>query len=189
VGRWSRTQVWAATWMASQWGSQRWGVGQVEVVQAVDGHGVIERGGVGIDAFGDLGAAVSDELGAEEFSAALVAGDADVDGSGARVVGNKLIQAARFLLSGHVGQEGRAHRQAQRGPRRHGARRYQAGVAAWRQRAWWREDGRVSARLLLHRCGCWLPFRPNEGDARRNRQALPGVRHPLHAAVPRGSPL
>ena len=47
-------------------GSEGRSVGQVEVADAVDGHRVEQCGGVDVDAFGDFGAAVSDELSAEE---------------------------------------------------------------------------------------------------------------------------
>ena len=79
---------------------ERRGVGQVELAEAVDGHFVEEGGGVGVDAFGDFGAAVSDELGAEKAAAVLVAGDADVDGGGAWVVG---LVVVRTRLAGDGG--------------------------------------------------------------------------------------
>ena len=75
-------------------GRAEWrGVGQVEFAEAVDGHLVEEGGGVGVDAFGDFGAAVADELGAEETTGVLVAGDADVDRGGAGVVGLVVVGA------------------------------------------------------------------------------------------------
>jgi hypothetical protein len=47
---------------------------------------VEERGGIGINTFGDFGATVSHELGAEKATAALVADDANVDAGSAWVI-------------------------------------------------------------------------------------------------------
>ena len=48
---------------------------------------VVDGGGDDVDSFGDLGAVGADQLGAEQAVVAAVAGDAHVDGGGARVVG------------------------------------------------------------------------------------------------------
>lgn len=76
--------------------AQRRGVGQVEVSEGVDSHAVVQGAGVDVHAGGDCGVAVADELGAEQLSAALVAGDRDRDRFGARVVGLVIVDA------GHV---------------------------------------------------------------------------------------
>ena len=65
---------------------ERRGVGQVERAETIDGHFVEERGGIGINTFGDFGATVSHELGAEKATAALVADDANVDAGSAWVI-------------------------------------------------------------------------------------------------------
>jgi hypothetical protein len=53
------------------------GVGQVELADLLDGHGVEQGGGVDVDAFGGFGASGADELSAEELARSGVAGDAD----------------------------------------------------------------------------------------------------------------
>jgi hypothetical protein len=63
------------------------GVGQVEVADLVDGHPVVQGGGVDVDAFGDSGVRVSDQLRAEQSTGRRVAGDGDRDGPGAGIVG------------------------------------------------------------------------------------------------------
>jgi hypothetical protein len=60
-------------------GAQGRGVGEVEFAEAVDRHAVEERCGVRVHALGDLRAASSDQLGAQQEAAFGVAGDADGD--------------------------------------------------------------------------------------------------------------
>jgi hypothetical protein len=63
-----------------------WGIGEVQLGDVVNGAAVEDSGGEDVDAFGDLGWQVADELGAEEFAGGGVAGDALGDGCGAGVV-------------------------------------------------------------------------------------------------------
>jgi len=52
-------------------------IGKIEVSELVDGHVVVQGGCVDVGAFGDFGAVAPEELGAEEASVALVAGESD----------------------------------------------------------------------------------------------------------------
>ena len=67
--------------------AQRRGVGQVEVAEGVNGHVVEDRGGGDVDAFGDLGVLVPEQLQAQELPGDAVAGDAHSDLVAAGVVG------------------------------------------------------------------------------------------------------
>src|SRR6202020_2576087 len=67
--------------------AERRGGGQVEGAEAVDGHGVVDGGGGDVDALGDLGVAVAEQLHAEQPPGGLVAGDAHGDAVAAGVVG------------------------------------------------------------------------------------------------------
>jgi hypothetical protein len=55
--------------------AQRRGVGQVEVADGVGGHAVEDGGGGDVDAFGDFGVPVAEQLDAEEPAGGLVAGE------------------------------------------------------------------------------------------------------------------
>ena len=55
-----------AIWIASHGLPERRGVGQVEVADGVDGHVVEDGGGGDVDAFGDFGVPVAEQLDAEE---------------------------------------------------------------------------------------------------------------------------
>jgi len=59
---------------------------------------VKQCGGVGVDALGDFGAAVADELCSEQPAGRVVGGDSDVDGGGAGVVG--LSSGADWVVTG-----------------------------------------------------------------------------------------
>jgi pimeloyl-ACP methyl ester carboxylesterase len=86
--------------------AERWGIRQVEVVDLVDGEAVLDGGGEDVDAFGDFGAEVADELGAEQQASAGVAGDPDVDGGGAGVVGLVVVRGGvggEWLVAGGRG--------------------------------------------------------------------------------------
>src|ERR1035438_3042111 len=67
--------------------AEGWGVGQVEVAEAVDGHGVEDGGGGDVDAFGDLGVPVPEQLDPEEPAGGAVAGESHRDAVAAGVVG------------------------------------------------------------------------------------------------------
>ena len=67
-------------------GPERGRVGEVEVADLVDGEAGEQRGRVGVDAFGSLGAESADQLSAQQKSGVGVAGDADADRLRARVV-------------------------------------------------------------------------------------------------------
>ena len=71
---WSRTQALGGHLDGVPGRAERWGVGQVEVVEGVDGHVVVDGGGGDVDPFGDLAAALADQLGAEQPAGAGVAG-------------------------------------------------------------------------------------------------------------------
>src|SRR5258705_11730922 len=60
-------------------GAERRGVGQVEVADLIDGHAVEDRGGGDVDALGDFGVLVPEQLDAEEPAGGAVAGEAHVD--------------------------------------------------------------------------------------------------------------
>src|ERR671913_1427784 len=68
------------------WAAEGWGVAQVQVVEAIHGHAVEKRVRWGVDAFGDLGVVVADQLGAEQLPARPVAGNTQVELVGARVI-------------------------------------------------------------------------------------------------------
>src|SRR3984957_16439313 len=68
-------------------GAEGRGVGQVEVADPVDDHAVVDGGSGDVDALGDLGVLVAEELDAEESAGALVAGKPHVDAVAAGVVG------------------------------------------------------------------------------------------------------
>lgn len=83
--------------------AQWWCVGQVEFGYAVDGHVVKQRGGVGINPLGCLGALGADQLRAEQLAVVGVAGDANVDGVRAGIVRLVIIRAG---LAGEWGVAG-----------------------------------------------------------------------------------
>src|ERR1019366_4575929 len=67
--------------------AEGWGVGQVQVADRVDGHGVEDGGGGDVDALGDLGVPVPEQLHAQEAAGGAVAGEAHGDAVAAGVVG------------------------------------------------------------------------------------------------------
>src|SRR5215207_2268079 len=67
--------------------AEGWGVAQVQVVEAIHGHAVEQRVRWGVDAFGDLGVVVADQLGTKQPPRHSVPGDSDVELVGARVIG------------------------------------------------------------------------------------------------------
>ena len=73
-----------ASWTASQ-GLPNGGVAQVQVAEALHGHVVEQGGGRDVDALGDLGAVMAQQLGAEQPPRLPVAGDAQL--VGAQIVG------------------------------------------------------------------------------------------------------
>ena len=79
--------------------AERRRVREVEFRHAIDGHGVEESGGVGINPFSGLGAFGADQLGAKQLAGGGVTGDADVDGPGAGIVRLVVIGLA-WLVSG-----------------------------------------------------------------------------------------
>jgi hypothetical protein len=66
-------------------------VGQVEVADRVDGHVVEDGGGGDVDAFGDLGVPMAEQLHAEQAPTGAVAGEAHLDAVAAGVVGLVII--------------------------------------------------------------------------------------------------
>src|ERR1019366_5432210 len=63
------------------------GVGQVEVADGIGGHVVEDRGGGDVDALGDLGVPVPEQLHAQQLPGAAVAGEPHGDAVAAGVVG------------------------------------------------------------------------------------------------------
>src|SRR5260370_29711176 len=71
--------------------AERRGVVQVQVADRVDGHAVVDGSGDDVDALGDLGVLVAEQLHAEQPPGGPVAGDADGDAVAAGVVGLVII--------------------------------------------------------------------------------------------------
>ena len=129
-------------------GAERRRVGQVEVGDLLDRHAVVDRGGGDVDAFGDLGAEVAEELQTEQ-SAVAVGGVAHLDRVAAGVVGLVVVglggDGERVEVSaglrGRAGRCGRSRgrrpsRPGCRGCRRTRARRPRAFSAAMRPCLW-----------------------------------------------------
>ena len=66
--------------------AKRWRIGQVEVAEPIDGHGVEDGGGRDVEAFGDLGVPVPEQLHAQEPPGGAVAGEPHRDAVAAGVV-------------------------------------------------------------------------------------------------------
>ena len=71
--------------------AQRRGVGQVQVADRIDGHAVEDGGGRDVDALGDLGVLMPEQLQAQQPPGSAVAGDPHGDAVAAGVVGLMII--------------------------------------------------------------------------------------------------
>ena len=134
--------------------AQRRGVGQVQVADRLDGHAVVDGGGGDVDALGDLGVLVAEQLHAEQPPGGAVAGDADGDAAAAGVVG--LVIICRGLDGDRIEPGRRRLRgRAARCGRRPGRRSSRPGCRGCRRTAGSRR-GR-SARRPGPACARWCP--------------------------------